>query len=226
MRRCIPLMVFLVLTLLATTSAAAEREFDAEIQIVAGHQMVYDSKIPIGGISNSNPRAVRDVVDRKNNQIIFFGTAPGEMTYVIFDRHNARRRYTILVRVVDKDLGRAADELRSLFQERGLDGISVRVAGRGVLVEGSVTLPKDLVLVNKILKRYPEAVNLVGIDKATLETLVEDIEHEIDRPTVQVRLLGNTVVLEGWVTSQAEKDRAEEIAEAILGGMDSRLEVR
>ena len=104
--------------------------------------------------------------------------------------------------------------------------ITVRVVGRNIIVDGVVVLPEHLITVDKMVARYPEVVNLVGLDSSTMETIAAAITREIARPGVTARVAGSVILLEGSVYSQAEKERAEMIANALLPRIKSEIQTR
>lgn len=215
------LLVLIAIGLISGTAFAAEEQ--ETVTIIAGRSHTYHSPVPIGDISNSNAPVVGDHVNRKSNEIVFFGNKAGEATYVIHSARN-QKRITLLVRVVERDVETAAEEIRAILAD--LDGVTVRAVGQNVLLEGTVLLPENLLVVDETAKRYPEVINLVGLDETLMRTLAEAITDEIDRPGVRARAAGDVIFLEGTVTSEAEKQRAEKIAEALLPRVKSSLKTR
>jgi hypothetical protein len=98
--------------------------------------------------------------------------------------------------------------------------VKVITSGKVVLVDGTVDVPQQLERVNAVVDAFqwaePELVfkNLVRVDPVAWSRVAERVEREIGSPEITVRVVGQTVAMEGVADSDFEADRAVEIARA------------
>lgn len=195
-----------------------------ELTIVQGRSETYRSRVPIANTTNSNPRVVEAAVDRRTNEIVFFGRRRGTATYTIADRRNPSIRVEVLIRVIGSDM----DEIRrNLIKAIGdIEGVVIRFAGENILLEGEVSLDSEIRRIDSIATRYPQVINNVTLSPLTLRIFARTIEKDIGLPDVQARPLKDSILLEGVVYSEEQKVKAETIAKARFPRIVNTLEVR
>lgn len=214
---------FLAFALLLAPAAVHAAE-DKAVEVISGRSVTFTSPISIGDTANSNPEVFEVILDRDTRQVtVVGGRRAGSGTYIIWSP-NRKRRYEVLVKVRAQNYEATAQALRDAFID--IDGVTVRIVADQVLVEGTVVLPEELIVIDRVLSKYPEAVNLVGLDQSVLNTLAKAIEQEIGRDTVHTKVVGDTILLEGYVYSEAEKKRAQDIADALLPRTNNKIQIK
>ena len=156
-------------------------------------------------------RYTKAVYRKKSNDIRFNPIRKGSSVMIIKNKEDK-----IIARLnidVQKDnLHKIAAELRDLLI--AIDGIEVKIYNKKVIIDGQVLLPREMDRIEAVLAQYnPKLVqSLVTYSPEAQKKIAELIEKEIGYPEVTVRYAYNRFLLEGCVTSQDEKVRAESIA--------------
>ena len=70
------------------------------MEIKEGTYVTYESPIPIGNTVNANPRVIETAVDRRKNEITFFGRDVGFSEYVVTSREDPSVQFHIDIEVV------------------------------------------------------------------------------------------------------------------------------
>lgn len=116
-------------------------------------------------------------------------------------------------------------EILALLGE--LEGVEVVKRGSRVILEGTVFSKRDYARIVRIAKLYPLVVNLVHLDTTLQQRLLaEEVTRKIGLPDVQARVLDDQIILEGTVYEEADKMRAEKIAEAHREDVVNLIQVR
>ena len=185
----------------------------------AAEELLANNQIVIG-----NPAVVALVpVDlrrrKKVDQIVFKPLSKGE-TNVIFRNKAGEVRIIFRVSVIESSLDAKLLELRELL--RDIDGISVRIVGQKIVVDGEVIVPNDYGRIAVVLggdkSPYADVLNLVTLSGVTLQLLSRKIQEEISvfAPNVKTRVVNGMIFLEGAVDSAEQKTRAEQVAKIYL----------
>ena len=113
------------------------------------------------------------------------------------------------------NLQQAATEIQSLL--RTVDGIQIKILNNKVVVDGEIIVPRDMRRIHNVVREYDgKATSLVTLSPLAQNKVAKFIEKEINDPNITVRATNMVFVLEGFVSSQEEKDRAREITELYL----------
>lgn len=165
---------------------------------------------------------VRFQKNGKDRIIRFVPKAAGTTTMTIYDTED-NPRITYTVRVTREDLGQIISQLEELLGD--VEGLKIKSVGSTVILDGEILLPKDMIRINRVIqamkerdpKKNPTPIkNLTTIGKVTMNILAERIEREIGSPEITARVINNTILLEGTAESDADADRAFEIAKTYL----------
>lgn len=101
-------------------------------------------------------------------QLLLFGEAPGETTAELWLADG--RQHHLRIRVREQDLGHRLAEVRQLLE--GAQGVSARVSGRYVVLEGSRTGARDRARAAEVAALFPgEVLDFVG--EVDWETMVQ-----------------------------------------------------
>jgi len=172
-------------------------------------------------ISVADPYVVDAKVLSGGQQIMIRALNPGEATITIFD--DREKKITFKVNVIST-MSEEAKKVAALI--KGVETVNVRVIDNQIVIEGSVIRAKDRKPLIKVKELYKDIKFLVenSVDKAQ-NYIVEGIESELP-PTIDAKLLGDGVMLEGTVASNAEKSDAERIAKQYVENVYSVLKVK
>jgi len=121
----------------------------------------------------------------------------------------------LTLKVGKTDLQQAATEIQSLL--RTVDGIKIRVLNNKVVVDGEIVVPRDMRRIHDVVREYQgKATSLVTLSPLAQDKVAKFIEKEINDHNITVRATNMTFILEGFVSDEGEKNRAEEIAKLYL----------
>jgi pilus assembly protein CpaC len=177
-------------------------------------------------IAIGNP-AVADYMVRGNtptkSELLINGKQPGVTNLIVWDASgNKRDEYTLRVSV--RDLAAYMNQLRAVVGKA--DGVRFRIAGEKVVIEGEAVLPADLPRIAKVVGDNPLVVNMVTLSPLSLKVLAESIQKEVGSQTVQVKAVGQKLMLSGVVYGKAESERIEATARVYYPDVVNLLEVR
>ncbi len=145
----------LLLGLLACGSLPA-REQTIVLELAVGQAMVLDEP-NVRRIAVGNGR-VMQVTALDQRQILLLPEAAGQSTLHLWGRNGLERRY--LVNVTATDARRTAAEINRLLNHS--PGVRAHAVGDQVVVDGSSPSEQDALRSREILKRYPQALDLVS----------------------------------------------------------------
>ena len=153
----------------------------------------------------------------QKKEITFKGLKPGDTSVIIRNTvGDIKARY--LVRVTASSQSKTIQELKDFIGD--VEGLEIGVKGEStVFVGGKIVVPSDIGRVVIILEKYPEVVSLVELSPLTQRSIAKKMQEEIQKNSakdVTVRVVNGLYWLEGVVGSDAEKDRALQIAKAYL----------
>src|SRR5437762_949749 len=149
-RRTIGSLIFIIAvigrsTLYAQTpvpalTAAAVRErapspvepITDSVRLLVGRSTIVDVGKPIARVALTSAD-IADALVTAPSELLLNGKAAGTISMFVWDRAGAIRRYEI---VVQRDLGRLADQLKELFPKESVD---VRANGKSAVLSGSVS---------------------------------------------------------------------------------------
>lgn len=178
-------------------------------------------------IAIGNP-AVADYVVRSHSpqksELLINGKQAGVTNLIVWDAQgNKRDEYTLKVSV--RDLGAYMAQLKAVIGKA--DGVRFRIAGEKVVIEGEALLPGDLPRIAKVVgENNPLVVNMVTLSPITLKVLAESVQKQAGSSTVQVKAVGQQLMISGVVYNKAEADRIEQMARMYYPQVVSVLEVR
>ena len=121
----------------------------------------------------------------------------------------------LALKVGKTDLQQAATEIQSLL--RTVDGIQIKILNNKVVIDGEILVPRDMRRIHDVVQEYKgKATSLVTLSPLAQNKVAKFIEKEINDPNITVRATNMTFILEGFVSDESEKNRAEEMAKLYL----------
>lgn len=198
---------------------------DKTLTLAEGTSRQLEFPFDLGKVDIGNDALFSFVRFQKNGKdriIRFLPKAAGTTTMTIYDSED-NPRITYTVRVTREDLGQVMGQLEELLGD--VEGLKIKTVGSTIILDGEILLPKDMIRINRVIsamkdrdpkKNAAPIKNLTTIGKITMNILAERIEREIGSPEITARVLNNTILLEGTAESDADADRAFEIAKTYL----------
>ena len=118
----------------------------------------------------------------------------------------------LLLTVRKTNLRDIANEIQGLLKE--VDGITIKIVNNRVTVDGEILVPRDMKRIHDVIVAYGGAANsFVTLSPLAQSKMAKFIEKEINNRNVTVRVINTTFILEGFVSDDGEKKKAQAIAE-------------
>jgi Flp pilus assembly secretin CpaC len=161
-------------------------------------------KIDVG-----NPQVIDARPSDDGLSVIVNGVALGTSELRIEKLQGSDLITNVVVRI---DLNETLTQVQSLLSD--VEGLNISIVGNKVVLQGSILTGSDYDKVNKVTGLYGgTVVNMATFDRTQMNKYVEQaILKDIGIDTVTARVMGDTVVLDGYVYNQADLKRAEELA--------------
>jgi pilus assembly protein CpaC len=199
--------------------AAADAEI---ITLVVGEQKVI--KIPgLSRVAIGDPN-VADVKPVGSSQILVTGVGGGRTSLLAWKDSGERLSYT--VRVTAQDPGSLMADVQRLLGDR--EGISVRVIGDKVYLDGFAFTNEDYERVQQITALYKDVRSFVKLNPNAKQLVANQLNTTLQSAGLkdaQATVVGTTVFLEGSVESPEELKKAELITKAIGEQVENLLTV-
>lgn len=123
-----------------------------------------------------------------------------------------------------------AEELARELKAFGFTDLEVRTVGERLVVSGHVDSLHDMKTVRSVIAGRSDVSLLVGLDarvvQAALTTTAEQINTALQRngiTSAKAVVVGQRILLEGSVSDDAERDKAQRIADAYYGELRDAL---
>lgn len=152
---------------------------------------------------------VADVVVLSSRSVLINGKSRGSTNLVLWDSVGYR---TYEVRVVDRVINTAQEIEKAI----GLPQVRVRLIGEAAVLDGEVDSADQAAKAKAVAGLYADKiVDLLSV-KSPVSTerpdLSKQIQEAIDIPGIDVRVVGDSVLLKGTVQYDTQKQQAERIA--------------
>ncbi len=158
---------------------------------------------------------IADVVVINSRAVLVNGKTPGATSLVIVDKKI--RQYH--VRVVPASGESIADVTTAVANAINLPNVQVRAVRGAIVLDGVVSNADEKKMALEIAGLYaPKVVDLLQLrtpEPPNTDPLPIQIKNAIRNDAVQVRVLGDTVLLEGMVANTAEQEAAAAVAAAL-----------
>jgi len=173
-----------------------------------------------------NP-AIADYVVRANtvgkSEVIINGKQAGKTNLLIWDKDGKKRQELAIV-VYVRDLKAHLALIKSMVGPA--EGITYRIAGDKILIEGQAILPKVKERIAKVVGNSPQVVDLVTISPITMKVTAKSINDALRNPSIKATPVGQKIMLQGVVYSETEAKRAIKTASLYFPQVVNLLEVR
>ncbi|MDR3607405.1 MAG: pilus assembly protein N-terminal domain-containing protein [Oligoflexia bacterium] len=180
----------------------------------------FDVNTTANGISVGNPLIVATTLvkvgDRR--QIVFKPLKAGETTVTVRDA-DGNIRLIFSTRVTGSNLLRIAGEIRDLL--RDVEGITIRIVGPKVVIDGEVIVPQDYGRIFVILNdpAYKDFVmNFSQLSPLGIQIVAKKIQDDVRAfaPNVSARVVNGVVFVEGQVETKDLADKVMAVASTYL----------
>ncbi len=212
-----PLALCLAALALSTGARAASTAGREPITLVVGAQRLLDTP-DVERVAVGAPELVGVRVVEGGRRLLLTGLAPGATTLTLWDRHGSPS--TSVVRVVARDPEAVRRELAALLA--GIEGLSLRVAGELVLLDGALHRASDRARVARVAALYPQARDLTRPSPLLHRTAAARINRALSAAGLRgvvARVVGDRIVLEGEAASPAALEQAARLAAAYADGI-------
>ncbi|WP_045211607.1 pilus assembly protein N-terminal domain-containing protein [Desulfonatronovibrio magnus] len=203
---------------------SASAQLPERIEMVAGESRVFNTGYNIDRIAIGDPDILGGV-KTSDQELLINAKKPGQSNFFIWGTANQQAEIQITVR--SREIDAAASEIREVIQD--IEGVSVRVVGSRVFVEGEVFTHNCLKRIERVIEGLPNVVNLVELSPVMKDIVKEEIEKALAAQgmrNVEVSVTKNTFMLTGHVSSDDESGRAQRIAQAFSPEIVNALAVR
>ncbi len=187
-----------------------------------GQSQVIETDFEVAKIGTGDPE-VCETTRVGPQEILLNAKQVGSTNILLWDKQNLRQELVVTVGRV-KDSQSLSEDVQRLLQD--IEGVSVRIAGDRVVVEGEVYSEEDLNRVEDVVSEMPNVVNLVRTSPTLKNIIAEEIRNTIGISTVKVKPTRNNYILEGTVRSEDARNRAEQIARAYSDEIINVLKVQ
>ena len=215
--------VWALALVLPIRDAAADEDNIPDTIVVEKSSRTIDVPYEFGNIYTPVLEIVKPVPIRQSKQLIVAGKKIGSTNITIFDDKGVLRD-VVNISVIPANLARVYDNIQTVLGD--IEGLSYKVIGNQIYVQGEVSLEDELQKVAAVAKREKLVESMVRLSPVSQRLLANLIEKEIGTPGVVVRLLGDSILIDGVVHSSAASKRAEAIANAYYPSVINVLEVR
>ena len=212
-----PLCKFFFLCVCATlilcwSAGPLQAQLPDKIEITAGESQVLKADFAIEKIAVGDPE-ICGGAKTNDQEFLINGKKPGQSNIFIWGPAGQQAEIQVIVKSREASL--SADELREII--RDIEGVSVRVVGNRIFVEGEVFTNNDMRRIEKVIEGMPNVVNLVEFSPVMKDIVKSEIEKALaaqGMKNVNVTVTKNNFMLTGKVGSESESERAQRIAEA------------
>ena len=211
--------VLLLSLLWCPVSWGQEKPKKVDVEVVVGIDKVSRLNfVPSSKIQVGNEGILSYVLIPEKKEIIFRGMKPGTTSVTVRnERGDAKIEFKVNITATDQS--KVVSELRELMGE--VEGLEIGVKGNHVYVGGKLVVPNDIGKIVVVLEKYPDVMRLVELSPQTQRVIARKMQEEIQKSgsnfkEVTVRVVNGLFWLEGVVTSEGEKSRAEQVALAYM----------
>ncbi|HWP35573.1 MAG TPA: pilus assembly protein N-terminal domain-containing protein [Thermodesulfobacteriota bacterium] len=213
---------------LAGAAAAAQPPAPAAVQgpataepilLAVGSQRLLDTP-DIERVAVGAPELVGVRVVEGGRRLLLTGLAPGVTTLTLWDRRGGPT--SLAVQVAARDPEAVRREVAALLE--GIEGVTLRVAGEFVVLDGLLHRASDRTRVARLAALYPQVRDLTRPSPLLQHATAARINEQLAAAGyagLRVRVVGDRLVLEGSAPSEAALEHAARLAAAYTDGVAS-----
>jgi pilus assembly protein CpaC len=203
------LAIVFILTFIYFSGAASSEEYslspDGELLIIPRGESLLLPVFEPKRVAVTDP-TIADVVVVNTEQVLINGINVGTTSLQIWEEKGVAY---YRVRVVPNPDALVAE----LRKQLGLPEVKINILNDKVILDGSIDDESQRERAVKAASAYGEVIDLMQVKAAPGEAeLAEAAAAVIQRPGIEVRAVNGCIVLEGEVSSLAERQRAEMLA--------------
>lgn len=194
------------------------------IEIVTGESYVFKTDFIIEKVAIGDPE-ICGGVKTNDMELLINAKKKGQSNVIVWGPDE--QKIDIQVIVKSPMIEQTAEELREIIKD--IEGVTLRVVGSRIFVEGEVFTHNDMKRLEKILTGMNNVVNLVEFSPTMKRIVKTEIEKSLASQgmhKVRVTITKNTFMLTGTVISEEESARAQRIAEAYSPGIVNAIGIK
>ena len=157
---------------------------------------------------------VADVKVLDKSRVLLTAKGVGKTTLIIFKKSGEQVNH--LVTVSAQDAKSILTEISQIMGDR--EGISARLVGDKVVLEGKAYTTDDYNRVSKVVEMYPQVVSFVKLNPKAKAMVVKQLHDSLNQAglkDIMVSMVGTELFLEGSVESQQDLKKAELVTTAL-----------
>ncbi len=215
MRRVFYVLFFVITSFVALAQSNTVPEKPVEVVLgidrIVKLEFTPDTRVQVG-----NESILTYTLIPQKREITFKGIKPGKTSMVVRNSvGDIKARF--LVTITATDQSKIVKELKDFIGD--VEGIDIGIKGETVYVGGKIVVPDDIGRVVTVIKqnKFQSVLFLVELSTQTQRLIARKMQEEIQKNQlrdVTVRVVNGLFWLEGIVSSEGEKVRAEQIAKA------------
>ena len=211
----------LVLHLLGALALAS-----GTINVYVGQTTTFSVNYRVAKLAIGDPQVADYIVEKNKKsgaEILINGKRPGSTNLIVWNQAG-QQIDQLTINVLVKDLDNYMKQIQGMIGD--VDGLNFRTAGGKLIIEGEVSLPRDVQRIKKVVGDSPQVMNLVTISPVSLNLIAKTIDEGINTPGIKVSTVGQKIILEGVVYSKEEKERIEKKARLYYWGVENLIETK
>jgi len=190
---------------------SASTHLPNQITVAASTYVVLMANTDLQTVAVADP-AIADVSVVNARAVLVNGKSAGNTTLVIIDKVGKIRQYDIDVTPAP---GARPQDIEAAI---GIDGLHVRQLRDTIVLEGEVNSNDEIQQAVQIAGIYaPKVLNLLQVQGALSGPAgtAAQIQNAINQPDVRVSMLSDTAILQGTVSTSAQREQAEKVAQLL-----------
>jgi pilus assembly protein CpaC len=183
-------------------------------------------RVPIEGVRKvtvANPAIIDARPDSDGQSVLVSGLSEGNSELRIERLQGAEWVTNVVVR---SDLTQMYNQIKELLSD--VEGLEIKIVGNKIVLNGKILTKSDNDKVERVIGAYNGVIlNMSTFDTSGMSHAYEQaILQEIGLDSITARVVGDTVILEGAVYSEADSKRAETIAHLKMPNVKNLLKVQ
>lgn len=207
-------------TLKLLNGLPSKKRIRRHLNLIAGVKHDEEFLLPEIPLSYKGNVDLLDIQRIKGTDVFrIFPPRVGNGIITVHNKKTGQILVELRIDIRDQTIERTLREIQALLSD--IEGIEYKIVNGRILLDGFVLLPKDLRRIGNVIAQFNEggAANissLVGLSPIAKKKIVEYIARDINNPEIVITSIGDFIKLEGFVNTQAEKDRIKQVAELYL----------
>jgi len=179
------------------------------IELVNGESTSIESDFLIGDIAILNDKICDYLVSPDRKSIYFSAKKMGETIFTYWDQHGLEKKEYILI-VYDSQVKTVFDDLVKTFGS--IPGLTIKISHGRIEISGIIMDPELYGQLAALTKNNPLIHSNIILKNDIMKSRVNAIKNSIAYPSIKVRAVNDTIILEGIAYSDYDARRAAQIA--------------